>query len=251
MITMSGFTVLPSSCACPPFLVHLGNVWLHHVETTLIWTVHTKSQAKKGTRGNTGSCQPMVDSRAWKHSLTSHGPNRAKRGARACKGSKRARVSPTKTAPGRAGRTCCRAPPGRTPAVGARRSRCRGWPSAPRLGGTRRDRCSGPQRAGGGGEQWTSCQSECESPTLTPGRAGQGKEGTQETRPQDLEAGGRAKVVRWARRRLLFRGHQKNQGPTEQHSGGKMVFRIGLESEGAANDSHTYPIKNSHQSLLD
>ena len=40
------------------------------VETTLIWTVHAeqaKSQARKGTLGNTGSCKPTVDSRAWKH----------------------------------------------------------------------------------------------------------------------------------------------------------------------------------------
>ena len=29
------------------------------------------------------------------------------------------------------------------------------------------------------------------------------------------------------------------------------VFRIGLESEGAAKDSLTYPFKNSHQNLLD
>ena len=85
-----------------------------------------------------------------------------------------------------------------------------------------------------------------------PGESGPGEGGvTGDTAPKDPEAGGRAKVVRWARRRLLFRVHQKNQGPTEQHSGGKMVFRIGLESEGAANDPHTYPIKNSHQNILD
>ena len=29
------------------------------------------------------------------------------------------------------------------------------------------------------------------------------------------------------------------------------VFRIGLESEGAAKDPLTYPFKNSHQNLLD
>ena len=44
------------------------------------------------------------------------------------------------------------------------------------VGGTRRDRCLGPQRAGGGGEQWTTCQSECESPKTPPWRAGKAKE---------------------------------------------------------------------------
>ena len=34
------------------------------------------------------------------------------------------------------------------------------------VGGTLRDRCSGPRRAGGVGEHWTTCHSECESPTL-------------------------------------------------------------------------------------
>ena len=58
------------------------------------------------------------------------------------------------------------------------------------VGGTRRCRCSEPHRAGGGGEQWTACQSERESPTLPPGRAGQECEGdTRDTASRDLEEG--------------------------------------------------------------
>ena len=47
-------------------------------------------------------------------------------------------------------------------------------------------------------------------------------------------------------------GHEENQAPTDQHSGGGVkVFRIRLESEGATKDPLTYPFKNSHQNLLD
>ena len=49
-------------------------------------------------------------------------PNRAKRGARAGTESGRAKVSPMRTAPGRAGRTCCR---GSAPADPPRRSAAR------------------------------------------------------------------------------------------------------------------------------
>ena len=85
-----------------------------------------------------------------------------------------------------------------------------------------------------------------------PGRAGQGKEeGTQETLPQETWRQGQHPEVcekgtpgQW--------GHEKSQGPMEQHSAEKVkVFRIGLESEGAAKDPLTYPFKNSHQNLLD
>ena len=81
-------------------------------------------------------------------------------------------MAPTWTAPGRAGRTCClgssradRGPSGRgaraPPEVKSQKP-----PQMLAVGGTRRDRCSEPRRAGGGGEQWTTCQSECESRTF-------------------------------------------------------------------------------------
>ena len=95
------------------------------------------------------------------------------------------------------------APPRRTPAVGARRASATGReePEAATGVGRRRGaprpvlRASESRRCG---EQWTSCQSECESPTLPPGSghgpggAGQGKEeGTQEIRPQERWRKGR------------------------------------------------------------
>ena len=121
------------------------------VETTLIGTVRTKqasSQARKGTRGNTGSYwyEPTVHSRARKHHLTSSDsdttsqaatPNGAKGGALAGTGKREGRESPTMTAPGRSARMAAgrvrrepprkrvgraaEAPPGRPPDVGARR----------------------------------------------------------------------------------------------------------------------------------
>ena len=83
------------------------------VETTLIWTVHAKqakSQARKRTQGNTGGsgCGKPGDSGLWLGNTASQArtPNRAKRGACAGTGSGMAKVSPTRTAPGRAGWTC-------------------------------------------------------------------------------------------------------------------------------------------------
>ena len=53
----------------------------------------------------------------------------------------------------------------------------------------------------------------------------------------DLEAGPTSFKVR----------HPRNSTAAEKFK----VFRIGLESEGAAKDPLTYPFKNSHQNLLD
>ena len=69
------------------------------------------------------------------------------------------------------------------------------------VGWTRRCRClAGCLRpAAGGGEQWTTCYSACESQTLPSGRAGQGKEeGTKETLP--TRPGEGANVLRRARK---------------------------------------------------
>ena len=112
--------------------------------------------------------------------------------------------------------------------------------------GTRRDQCSGSRRAGGGGEERTACGSECESPTLPPGKAGQEKEGGTE-RP-----GGRANILGWARRGPLVNGGMKKVRDPRNSAAAKKsrVFR-GLEGEGAAKDPLTYPFKNSHQNLLD
>ena len=82
--------------------------------------------------------------------------------------------------------------------------------------------------ARGGGEQWTICQSERESPTLAPGRAGQGKEP------------------------LVNVGMRKVRDPRNSTAAEKVkVFRIGLESEVAAKDPLVHPFKNSHQNHLD
>ena len=82
--------------------------------------------------------------------------------------------------------------------------------------------------ARGGGEQWTICQSERESPTLAPGRAGQGKEP------------------------LVNVGMRKVRDPRNSTAAEKVkVFRIGLESEVAAKDPLVHPFKNRHQSHLD
>ena len=83
-------------------------------------------------------------------------------------------------------------------------------------------------------------------------RAGQGKEeGTQETRPQETwrkglhpEVGQKGIPGQW--------GHEKSQGPTKQHSCGKIQ---GIEDKtgptGERRCQFTYPFKNSHQNLLD
>ena len=81
--------------------------WRNKSETTLIWTVHAKqakSQARKGTRGTQGRA---AASQRWTAGLgnTASQVRTPKRGARAGTGS---RASHTRTAPGRAGRTCCR-----------------------------------------------------------------------------------------------------------------------------------------------
>ena len=167
-------------------------------------------------------------------------------------------MSPTMTAPCRAGRTCRR---GSSRAVGARRASSAGseYPEAAKDGAeggrqTRRDWCSRPQRAGDGGEQWTTCQNECESPTITPGTAGRGKEEeAQETGPQETwRKGQRPEVGQSQKGTPGPWGHEENQGPTEQYSVEKIQgIRIGLESEGATKDPVTPPLKNSHQNLLD
>ena len=47
-------------------------------------------------------------------------------------------------------------------------------------------------------------------------------------------------------------GMEKVRDPRNSTAAEKVkVFRIGLESEGAAQDPLTYPFKNSHQNLLD
>ena len=78
-------------------------------------TVHTKqakSQARKGARGNKGSCKPTVTGGLGQQGLEiiaaasqARTPNRAKRGASVGTGSRRARMSHTMTSPGRGGRT--------------------------------------------------------------------------------------------------------------------------------------------------
>ena len=110
------------------------------------------------------------------------------------------------------------APPRRTPAVGARRASAAG--SEETEAATDVDRRRDAPRASEGGEQWTTCQSECESPSLPPGRAGQGKEeGTQGRRYQGTwrkgqhpEAGQKGPSGQW--------GHEKSPEPMEQLSGG-------------------------------
>ena len=79
-----------------------------------------------------------------------------------------------------------------------------------------------------------------------PGKAGQEKEGVTE-RP-----GGRANILRWARRGPLVNGGMKKVRDPRNSAAAKKsrVFR-GLEGEGAAKDPLTYPFKNSHQNLLD
>ena len=132
------------------------------------------------------------------------------------------------------------APPGRTPgpAVGARRAASAAGneakpPHRVAVGGTRHDSdsCPGPQRAGGGGEQWTTCQSGCESPN---------EEGTQETRPQETwRKGQRPEVGRPGP--LVHGGMKKIRDPLNSIAAGKaQVFSIGLESKGAAKVSRTW-----------
>ena len=60
-------------------------------------------------------------------------------------------------------------------------------------------------------------------------------------------------MLRWARRgTLVNRGMKKVRDPRNSTAAEKVkVFRIGLESEGAAKDMLTYPFKTSHQNLLD
>ena len=101
-------------------------------------------------------------------------------------------MSPTMTTPGRADRTCedprCGFLGSSLPAALARRAPTAGvrpgWPSAERA-------APGAQciRAGGGGEQWTTCQSVFESPTLPPRECGpeEGGGDTGDTVPRDLE----------------------------------------------------------------
>ena len=151
-------------------------------------------------------------------------PGPGQPGFRSGTGSGRARAAPTRTAPSRAGRTGRRS--ARHPAVGggARAPpEVKGLmpPLIEAVGGALCDLCTGPCRAGGGGEQWTTCHSECEPPRPPKGNAGQGKEeGTQGTLPQVtgrqgqlLEVGQKGNPGQW--------GYGESQGPTEQHSGGK------------------------------
>ena len=92
------------------------------------------------------------------------------------------------------------APSGRAPAVGARRASAAGSeePESATDVGRRRDAPRPVLRASEGrrcGEQWTTCQSECESPTLRPrsglgwGWAGEGGGDTGDTAPRELEEG--------------------------------------------------------------
>ena len=79
-------------------------------------------------------------------------PNRAKRGVRAGTGSGRARVSPTRTAPGRAGRTCSR---GAARADRGQRASAAGSEDreAAREGGRRQD-APGPVLRASEGRRW-------------------------------------------------------------------------------------------------
>ena len=156
------------------------------------------SQARKGTRGtrNTGtrSYYSHGISRLWT-GLSQQGletpphkqghPDRAMRGARTGTGSGRARVSPTMTTPDHQAVTvgrACKAPGssrvGPT-GIGARRARS-GDPEAAAEGGCLRDvpwplpvlslsASEGLRWRRGGDNTGTTCQSECESPTLSSG----------------------------------------------------------------------------------
>ena len=140
------------------------------------------------------------------------------------------------------------APPGRAPGGpppsrrGARAPPEVKTPKPPQrvaVGGTRSDRCSGPQRAGGGGEQLTICNlpERVRIADAPPGDSRPGEEGTQETRPQET----------WRRKGP---GQHPGVGQTGTSMGARKkseskvkVFRIGLESEGAAKDTAHMPLQ--------
>ena len=134
-------------------------------------------------------------------------------------------MSPTRTAPDRAGRTCCRGSSraDRASAAGSEE------PEAATDVSRRRD-APRPVHRASESQRWrgTTCQSECASPGE---RACEGGGDTGNTAPGG-RPGGRANIL-------------KSQAEKFK------VFRIGLESEGAAKDPLTYPFKNSHQNLLD
>ena len=153
-------------------------------------------------------------------------------------------MSPTRTAPGRAGRTCSRGSsradphrPGSTRAQPAARPRppeekSQKPPQMLAVGGTRSDRCSGPRRDGGGGEhgQWTTCPTARE-------RARGRRRGHKRHGPK--RPGGRGYILRWARRGSLVNGGMKKvRDPRNSTAAEKFkVLKIRLvllESEGAS-----------------
>ena len=90
------------------------------METTLIWTVHTKqakSQARKEHGGTQGAASLRWTVGHVNIALQARNPNRAKKGARAGAG---IGISPKRLG------LAVKAPPGRTPAVGARRASAAG-----------------------------------------------------------------------------------------------------------------------------
>ena len=144
------------------------------VATTLIWT-HIKKR-------NTGEHRELQASRAEKHRLTTQDPQpgleRGSRGHRKRQGPNGAHKNHSRPS---GEDVLARLGPGGPPPSG-RGARAplevkrQKPPKMLAVGGTLRDRCRGPRRAGGGGEHWTTCHSECEPPRPPPGRAGQGKE---------------------------------------------------------------------------
>ena len=158
-------------------------------------------------------------------------------------------MAPTRTAPGRAGRTCRRGS-SRTgtrwaPAVEARRTSAAGSedPEAATAGGRRRDaqrpvlRAAEGRRWRGAVDNMQSARASANSRRSHPGDSRPGEEGTQETRPQET----------WRRKGP---GQHPGVGQTGTSMGARKkseskvkVFRIGLESEGAAKDTAHMPLQ--------